>query len=83
MDHSTRDILPVEVGVACNIRHLISAFFKDASELDDWRLPLSYMKGRHLEDIIGLPPMKENWRIKERVRSYMCMYVFLINARHA
>ena len=40
---------------------------KDASELPDWRLPLSFMKGRHTDVIEGLPPADDGWRVKERV----------------
>ena len=60
------DILPVEVSYCCmcccNVLHP-----KDASELADWRLPLSFMKSRHMEDIAGLEPMEDGWRVKEKV----------------
>lgn len=40
----------------------------DPSELPDWRLPLSFMKSRHLEEIQGEEPTEDSWRIKDRVR---------------
>ncbi len=40
----------------------------DPSELPDWRLPLSFMKSRHLEDIRGEDTSEDSWRIKDRVR---------------
>ena len=36
-------------------------------ELPDWRLPLSFMKTRHLEKI-EVSKETEEWRMKDRVR---------------
>lgn len=58
-----KDILPVE----------------DASELSDWRLPLSFMKGRHMESIDGLPPMDESWRVKERLKTWSVALALCLN----
>ena len=41
---------------------------EDPSELPDWRLPLSFMKSRHIEKIEGDQITEESWRMKDRVR---------------
>lgn len=38
----------------------------EPSELPDWRLPLSFMKARHVEKIETTPESDE-WRMKDRV----------------
>ena len=39
----------------------------DPGELPDWRLPLSFMKTRHLEKIEATQETDE-WRMRDRVR---------------
>lgn len=39
----------------------------DTSDVDDWDLPLSYDKPRHLEPIKGAERVEHTWRVKEKV----------------
>ena len=39
----------------------------EPSELPDWRLPLSFMKSRHVEKIESKREGSDEWRIKDRV----------------
>ena len=40
---------------------------EDPSELEDWHVPVSFMKSRHSEKIRAEPPPEEAWRMKDRV----------------
>ena len=40
---------------------------EDPSELEDWHVPVSFMKSRHLEEIRAEVPPEESWRMKDRV----------------
>lgn len=40
---------------------------EDPSELEDWHVPVSFMKSRHSERIRAEPPPEEAWRMKDRV----------------
>lgn len=40
---------------------------EDEGEIVDWQLPLSFMKKRHKEPIVGSQPLAQTWRMKERV----------------
>ena len=41
----------------------------EPSELPDWRLPLSFMKARHVEKIEATKESDE-WRMRDRVRGH-------------
>ena len=50
----------------------------EPSELPDWRLPLSFMKARHVEKIETTPESDE-WRMKDRVgpeAATVCVCIF-------
>jgi hypothetical protein len=38
------------------------------SDVDDWDLPLSFDKPRHLESIKGAERVEHSWRVKEKVK---------------
>lgn len=44
-----------------------------ATDVDDWDLPLSFDKPRHLEPIKGADRVEHTWRVKEKVK--MCSIV--------
>lgn len=37
------------------------------SDVDDWDLPLSFDKARHIEVIKGAERLEHSWRVKEKV----------------
>lgn len=39
-----------------------------SKDVDDWDLPLSFNKPRHLEPIKGAERVEHTWRVKEKVR---------------
>lgn len=40
----------------------------DSSDGDDWDLPLTFNKPRHIEPIKGAERVEHSWRVKEKVR---------------
>lgn len=44
---------------------------EDSSDVDDWDLPLSFDKPRHLDVIKGAERVEHSWRVKEKVRGYL------------
>lgn len=38
----------------------------------DWQLPISFVKKRHTEKIEGANAITQTWRMKERVRVFIC-----------
>jgi regulator-associated protein of mTOR len=56
--------------MACvlNINHNAE---EDDSSID-WQLPLSFVKKRHTEEIEGANAITQTWRMKERVRLFIC-----------
>lgn len=40
----------------------------DSSDGDDWDLPLTFNKPRHIEPIKGAERVEHTWRVKEKVR---------------
>lgn len=38
----------------------------------DWHLPISFVKKRHTEKIEGANAITQTWRMKERVRLFIC-----------
>ena len=60
-------MLLVMVDLLYHLLTRVSIILQDASELPDWRLPLSFMKARHTEKIEGLSSAGDCWRVKDRV----------------
>ncbi|KAI8435476.1 hypothetical protein MSG28_003776, partial [Choristoneura fumiferana] len=52
---------------------------ESASELDDWDLPLSYDKPRHLEPIKGAERVEHSWRVKEKYKTHCVALVLCLN----
>lgn len=46
---------------------LASSADDDQTECVDWKLPLAFVKKRHLEVIEGVEEITQTWRMKERV----------------
>ena len=47
----------------------------EPSELPDWRLPLSFMKSRHVEKIQAWGEVEE-WRIRDRVCRFLHLLLY-------
>lgn len=41
---------------------------EEEADMNDWKLPLAFMKKRHLEKIEGSKALAQSWRMKDRVR---------------
>lgn len=46
-------------------------------DVDDWDLPLSFDKPRHLEPIKGAERVEHTWRVKEKVRQKLSINNFM------
>jgi len=59
--------------MACilNINHNAE---EDDSSID-WQLPISFVKTRHTEKIEGANAITQTWRMKERVRVFICCVI--------
>lgn len=42
---------------------------EEEADMNDWKLPLAFMKKRHLEKIEGSKALAQSWRMKDRVIS--------------
>lgn len=40
---------------------------EEEADMNDWKLPLTFMKKRHLEKIEGSKALAQSWRMKDRV----------------
>lgn len=40
---------------------------EEEADMNDWKLPLAFMKKRHLEKIEGSKALAQSWRMKDRV----------------
>ena len=47
---------------------------EEEADMNDWKLPLAFMKKRHSEKIEGSKALAQSWRMKDRVSSLL-MYV--------
>ncbi|XP_063380465.1 regulatory-associated protein of mTOR [Cydia fagiglandana] len=52
---------------------------ESGSEIDDWDLPLSYEKPRHLEPIKGAERVEHSWRVKEKYKTHCVALVLCLN----
>lgn len=41
---------------------------EEEADMNDWKLPLAFMKKRHAEKIEGSKALAQSWRMKDRVR---------------
>lgn len=49
---------------------------EEEADMNDWKLPLAFMKKRHSEKIEGSKALAQSWRMKDRVMSLLiCMSV--------
>lgn len=53
---------------------------EEEADMDDWKLPLAFMKKRHCEKIEGSKALAQSWRMKDRV-SVSAYLVLLLLAR--
>lgn len=42
---------------------------EEEADMNDWKLPLAFMKKRHGEKIEGSKALAQSWRMKDRVRT--------------
>ncbi|XP_063240592.1 LOW QUALITY PROTEIN: regulatory-associated protein of mTOR [Bacillus rossius redtenbacheri] len=45
----------------------------------DWQLPLSFVKKRHTEEIVGVDAITQTWRMKERMKTVSVALVLCLN----
>ncbi|XP_075973067.1 regulatory associated protein of MTOR complex 1 [Anticarsia gemmatalis] len=50
-----------------------------ATDVDDWDLPLSFDKPRHLEPIKGAEKVEHTWRVKEKYKTHCVALVLCLN----
>ncbi|KAJ8730439.1 hypothetical protein PYW07_017477 [Mythimna separata] len=50
-----------------------------SSDVDDWDLPLSFDKPRHLEPIKGAERVEHTWRVKEKYKTHCVALVLCLN----
>lgn len=46
---------------------------EEEADMNDWKLPLAFMKKRHSEKIEGSKALAQSWRMKDRVIFYSSM----------
>lgn len=44
---------------------------EEEADMNDWKLPLAFMKKRHLEKIEGSKALAQSWRMKDRVNIWL------------
>ncbi|XP_028167596.1 regulatory-associated protein of mTOR [Ostrinia furnacalis] len=52
---------------------------ESSSDVDDWDLPLSFDKPRHLEVIKGAERVEHSWRVKEKYKTHCVALVLCLN----
>lgn len=45
----------------------VSLAEEEEADMNDWKLPLAFMKKRHSEKIEGSKALAQSWRMKDRV----------------
>lgn len=50
---------------------------EEEADMNDWKLPLAFMKKRHLEKIEGSKALAQSWRMKDRVSLLLVLFFFL------
>lgn len=46
---------------------------EEEADMNDWKLPLAFMKKRHCEKIEGSKALAQSWRMKDRV-TFLLIY---------
>ena len=58
---------------------------EEEADMNDWNLPLAFMKKRHSEKIEGSKALAQSWRMKDRVRgrlfTYLSFFIFYLKGR--
>lgn len=44
---------------------------EEEADMNDWKLPLAFMKKRHSEKIEGSKALAQSWRMKDRVNTWL------------
>lgn len=54
---------------------------EEEADMNDWKLPLAFMKKRHSEKIEGSKALAQSWRMKDRVNIWLicCVLRFCYN----
>uniref|UniRef100_A0A8C7Y9K3 Uncharacterized protein n=1 Tax=Oryzias sinensis TaxID=183150 RepID=A0A8C7Y9K3_9TELE len=50
---------------------------EEEADMNDWKLPLTFMKKRHLEKIEGSKALAQSWRMKDRVTLFLNFFLCL------
>lgn len=48
---------------------------EEEADMNDWKLPLTFMKKRHLEKIEGSKALAQSWRMKDRVTLFLNFFL--------
>lgn len=54
------------------VQHVDPFAVEDPSELSDWKVPLSFMKSRHIL-VADSKTSNDSWRVKDRVCVCVCV----------
>ncbi|KAK2815614.1 hypothetical protein Q5P01_026081 [Channa striata] len=52
---------------------------EEEADMNDWKLPLAFMKKRHLEKIEGSKALAQSWRMKDRMKTVSVALVLCLN----
>ncbi|RVE76551.1 hypothetical protein OJAV_G00009680 [Oryzias javanicus] len=52
---------------------------EEEADMNDWKLPLTFMKKRHLEKIEGSKALAQSWRMKDRMKTVSVALVLCLN----
>uniref|UniRef100_A0A8C5D1M3 Raptor N-terminal CASPase-like domain-containing protein n=1 Tax=Gouania willdenowi TaxID=441366 RepID=A0A8C5D1M3_GOUWI len=52
---------------------------EEEADMDDWKLPLAFMKKRHSEKIEGSKALAQSWRMKDRMKTVSVALVLCLN----
>lgn len=48
---------------------------EEEADMNDWKLPLAFMKKRHSEKIEGSKALAQSWRMKDRVNIWLVLFL--------
>nr|XP_061791704.1 regulatory-associated protein of mTOR isoform X2 [Nerophis lumbriciformis] len=54
-------------------------FAEEEADMNDWELPLAFMKKRHSEKIEGSKALAQSWRMKDRMKTVSVALVLCLN----
>lgn len=49
---------------------------EEEADMNDWKLPLAFMKKRHSEKIEGSKALAQSWRMKDRVIFFLLIFIW-------